>query len=98
MKNVKPVPESGPSTGTDESGPLTLQAIDVSYGSASDVFREAATGSNITLVSTSSGSATLQPGDSLTAQVKTTFEVPVFSTFTVTVVSDQVAKAFNIQA
>lgn len=82
----------------DGNVPLTLQAIDVSYGSASDVFREAATGSNITLVSTSSGSATLQPGDSLTAQVKTTFEVPVFSTFTVTVVSDQVAKAFNIQA
>ncbi len=82
----------------DGNVPLTLQAIDVSYGSASDVFREAATGSNITLVSTSSGSTTLQPGDSLTAQVKTTFEVPVFSTFTVTVVSDQVAKAFNIQA
>lgn len=82
----------------DGNVPLALQAIDVSYGPASDVFREAATGSNITLVSSSSGSATLQPGDSLTAQVKTGFSVPVFATFTVTVVTDQIAKAFNIQA
>lgn len=82
----------------DGNIPLVLQAIDVGYGSASDVFKEAAVGSNITLVSSASGGATLQPGDSLTAQVKTTFQVPVFTTFTVTVVTDQIAKAFNIQA
>jgi hypothetical protein len=45
-----------------------------------------------------SGGATMQPGDSLTAEVKTNFQVPTFATFTVTVVGDQVAKAFNIQA
>ena len=56
------------------------------------------TGANVTLVASSSGGATLQPGDSLTAKVKTNFSVPAFATFTVTVVGDQVAKAFNIQA
>jgi hypothetical protein len=30
--------------------------------------------------------------------VKTNFPVPTFATFTVTVIGDQVAKAFNIQA
>jgi hypothetical protein len=30
--------------------------------------------------------------------VKTNFQVPSFSTFTVTVIGDQIAKAFNIQA
>lgn len=82
----------------DGNVPVTLLAIDVSYGNSSDTFKETGTGANITLVSTSSGTATMQPGDSLTAQVKTSFSVPTFATFTVTIVGDSVAKAFNIQA
>jgi hypothetical protein len=82
----------------DGNIPVTLQAIDVAYGSSLDSFKELASGGNVTLLSTSSGTATMQPGDSLTALVKTTFAVPTFATFTVTVVGDQVAKAFNIQA
>ncbi len=79
----------------DGNVPVTLLAIDVSYGAGADVFKA---GGNVTVVSTSSGSTTMQPGDSLTAEVKTNFQVPTFATFTVTVVGDQVAKAFNIQA
>lgn len=82
----------------DGNIPVTLLAIDVSYDESSNTFKEGGVGSNVTLISTSSGSAIMQPGDSLTAVVKTTFQVPVFATFTVTVVGDQVAKAFNIQA
>lgn len=82
----------------DGNIPVTLQAIDVAYGSSLNSFKELATGGNVTLLSTSTGTATMQPGDSLTALVKTSFQVPTFGTFTVTVVGDQVAKAFNIQA
>jgi hypothetical protein len=82
----------------DGNVPVVLQAIDVSYGASSNSFREGGASANITLISSSSGGATMQPGDSLTARVKTNFQVPGFSTFTVTVVGDQVAKAFNIQA
>lgn len=80
----------------DGNIPVILQAIDVSYAGSANSFKT--TGANITLVSTSSGTTTMQPGDSLTAMVKTNFAVPTFATFTVTVVSDQVARAFNIQA
>ena len=82
----------------DGNVPVTLQAIEVSYGASSNSFKESGTGANVTVVSSSSGGATMQPGDSLTAKVKTNFQVPGFATFTVTVVGDQVARAFNIQA
>jgi hypothetical protein len=82
----------------DGNVPVTLQAIDVSYGASSNIFKEGGAGANVTLIASSAGGPTMQPGDSLTAQVKTNFQVPTFSTFTVTVVGDQVAKAFNIQA
>jgi hypothetical protein len=82
----------------DGNVPIKLLAIDVSYGTSSDTFNESAVPATISLLSTSSGSSTMQPGDSITADVKTTFAVPVFGTFTVTVVGDQIAKAFNIQA
>jgi flagellin-like protein len=82
----------------DGNVPVLLQAIDVSYGASTDSFKEGSSGANITLISSSSGSSTMQPGDLLTAEVKTNFQVPSFATFTVTVVGDQVAKAFNIQA
>lgn len=82
----------------DGNVPVVLQAIDVMYGSTTNVFNETGPGADITIVSSSSGSATMQPGDSLTALIKTTFQVPTFASFTVTIVGDQVAKAFNIQA
>ena len=82
----------------DGNVPVALVAIDVSYGASSNVFNESGANANITLVSSSSGTATLQPGDLLAAKVKTNFQVPSFATFTVTVVGDQVAKAFNIEA
>lgn len=83
----------------DGNVPVNLVAIDVSYGATSSVFNYTGSGAGaISLVASSSGTATMQPGDSLTAKVKTTFAVPSFATFTVTVVGDQVAKAFNIQA
>jgi hypothetical protein len=80
----------------DGNVPVSLQAIDISYGASSNAFKQSS--GNITLVASSSGGLTMQPGDSLTAVVKTSFSVPTFATFTVTVVGDQVAKAFNIQA
>ena len=78
----------------DGNVPVALSGMDVSYGSSTNHFR-LVTPANLTLIS---GAATMQPGDSLTAKMKTNFQVPTFSTFTVTVIGDQVAKAFNIQA
>jgi FlaG/FlaF family flagellin (archaellin) len=82
----------------DGNVPVTLRAVDVSYGASAAAFNVTGSGQLVSIISSSSGTATMQPGDSLTAQVKTTFEVPTFASFTVTVVGDQVAKAFNIQA
>lgn len=81
----------------DGNVPVTLLAIDVSYEAFSNTFKDV-TGGNVTVLSTTSGTSTMQPGDSLTAEIKTNFQVPTFSTFTVTVVGNSVAKAFNIQA
>jgi flagellin-like protein len=78
----------------DGNVPVALVGLDVSYGASTNHFR-ATSPANVTLIS---GSATMQPGDSLTAKVKTNFQIPSFSTFTVTVIGDQIAKAFNIQA
>jgi flagellin-like protein len=77
----------------DGNVPIVLVGMDVSYGASANHF--SVTPANMTLIS---GTATMQPGDSLTAKVKTSFPVPGFATFTVTVIGDQVAKAFNIQA
>jgi hypothetical protein len=82
----------------DGNVPVVLRAVDVSYGASSNTFVESGTNANITLISSSSGGATMQPGDSMTVKVTTSFPVPAFATFTVTVVGDQVAKAFNLQA
>jgi flagellin-like protein len=78
----------------DGNLPVALVGMDVSSGASTNHFREASP-ANVTLIS---GVATMQPGDSLTAKVKTNFQVPSFATFTVTVIGDQIAKAFNIQA
>lgn len=77
----------------DGNLPVSLLGIDVSYGASTNHFRLSP--ANLTLVS---GVAAMQPGDSLTARIKTNFPIPAFATFTVTVIGDQIAKAFNIQA
>jgi len=82
----------------DGNVPVSLLSITATYGASTNVFNATGTGSSVTLIASSSGSATMQPGDSLTARVKTNFAVPPFSTFTVTIVGDQIARAFNIQA
>jgi archaellum component FlaF (FlaF/FlaG flagellin family) len=82
----------------DGNIPIALQSIDVTYGSSTNVFVASGIKANITLLSSSAGGLSMQPGDSLTTKFKTSFAVPAFATFTVTVVGDQVAKAFNIQA
>lgn len=52
-------------------------------------------GGNLTVLS---GSTSVAPGDLLTLQFKETASVmPDFSTFTVTVVSDQIAPSFTLQ-
>lgn len=78
----------------DGNVPVVLESFSVAYGTSSNSF---SVPGNATLMGDPDGS-TLQPGDSLTAKIKTNFEVPAFSTFTVTVIGDQVAKAFNLQA
>ena len=80
----------------DGNVPLALSSFAVSYGASHNTFRFS--GSNVTVVSSPSGGTTIQPGDILTAQMTTTFPIPAFSTFTVTVVGDQLARAFNVQA
>ena len=85
----------------DGNVPITLSKFIVAYGTGSNTFSFAAVGSspaNVTLVSSPSGTPTMQPGDILTAQLTTNFLIPRFGTFTVTAVGDQLARAFNIQA
>jgi flagellin-like protein len=80
----------------DGNVPLNISAFAVSYGADLNTFRFAS--SNVTVVSSPSGGTMLQPGDSLTAQMTTNFSIPTFDTFTVTVIGDQLARAFNVQA
>ena len=80
----------------DGNVPLNITAFEVSYGPDHNTFRFSA--SNATVVSSPSGGTMLQPGDILTAQMTTNFAIPTFSTFTVTVFGDQLARAFNVQA
>jgi len=85
----------------DGNVPITLSKFVVTYGSGINTFSFVAVGSspaNVTLVSSPSGGALMQPGDILTAQMTTTFPIPEFTTFTVTAVGDQLARAFNVQA
>ena len=80
----------------DGNVPVTLSVFAVVYGPNHNTFRFSA--SNVTVISSPSGGTTLQPGDILTAQMTTNFSIPSFGTFTVTVVGDQLARAFNVQA
>ena len=84
----------------DGNVPITLSKFVVTYGSGMNTFDFAAGSSpaNVTLISSPSGGASMQPGDVLTVQMTTTFSIPQFSTFTVTAVGDQLSRAFNIQA
>jgi flagellin-like protein len=83
----------------DGNVPITLSEFTVSYNASLDTFKFVSTsGSNVTLLSSPSGGTTLQPGDILTAQMTTNFSIPSFAPFTVTVVGNQLSRAFNVQA
>jgi len=83
----------------DGNVPITLSEFTVSYNTSLDTFRFAGpSGSNLTLLSSPSGGTTLKPGDILTAQMTTNFPIPSFGAFTVTVVGNQLSRAFNVQA
>lgn len=71
----------------------TVTRLLFSYGSVSEQF---VTGQNASLIS---GSSTLVPGDLVTLKVVITgTTIPEFSTFSLTVVTDQIARAFTVQA
>jgi len=80
----------------DGNVPLTLSSFAVTFGANHNTFKFSA--SNVTVLASPSGGTTLQPGDILTAQMTTNFAIPSFSTFSVTVIGDQLARAFNVQA
>ncbi len=75
---------------------LVLQGFTVTYGTTKNLF-QFATISNASIISSGSGTSTLQPGQLLTASIKTRFVIPAFAPFTITVIADQVSKAFNVQ-
>ena len=71
----------------------TVTRLLFSFGSVSEQF---VTGQNASVVS---GSSSLVPGDLLTLKATVTgTTIPEFSTFSLTVVTDQVARAFSVQA
>lgn len=74
---------------------LLLRGFTITYGTAKNLFQF--TSGNATIISSASGSPTLQPGQLLTASIKTTFPIAAFSPFTITVIGDQLARAFNVQ-
>lgn len=77
---------------------ITLKEFTVSYNDTVNTFKFAPAGANLTLLSSPSGTDTLQPGDTLTAQMNTNFAIPAFGSFTVTAIGDQLSRAFNVQA
>src|SRR5215471_19206596 len=92
-ENVAPDGQTITFTVKNDGNVLTnVQSVAVLYGSTSNAF---VVGTNATLVA---GVAGVPPGGLLTARLRTSFAIPQFSTFTLTVVSDQVARAFNVQA
>ncbi|MDG6925634.1 MAG: hypothetical protein JRN09_03680 [Nitrososphaerota archaeon] len=82
----------------DGNVPITLSEFTVSYNNSLNTFRFAGTSSNVTVLSSPSGGTTLQPGDTLTAQMTTNFVIPAFGPFTVTAIGNQLSRAFNVQA
>ena len=81
--NVAPDGQTITFTVKNDGNVLTnLQTVSVAYGSSSGSFTF---GTNATVVASGSGGLALSPGNLL-------------STFTLTVVSDQVARAFNVEA
>ena len=82
----------------DGNVPITLSEFTVSYNSSVNTFKFPPAGSNLTLLSSPSGGDTLQPGDTLTAQMTTNFAIPAFGSFTVTAIGNELSRAFNVQA
>ncbi len=92
-ENVAPDGQTITFTVKNDGNVLTnIISVAVLYGDSSNSF---SLGSNATIVA---GGAGLIPGSMLTARLKTSFAIPPFSTFTLTVVGDQIARAFNVQA
>ncbi|MGA2663728.1 MAG: hypothetical protein ABSF83_02115 [Nitrososphaerales archaeon] len=80
----------------DGNVPINVSALAVTYGSDHNTFTFRS--SNATVISSPSGGGMMQPGDTLTVQVTTKFAIPAFGEFTVTVIGDQLSRAFNEQA
>jgi hypothetical protein len=75
---------------------VSLQGFTISQGTSNNVFQFSS--GNATLVSSSAGGTAMKPGELLTARVRVTFSMPTFSQFTLTVIGDQLARAYNVQA
>jgi flagellin-like protein len=82
----------------DGNVPITLSEFTVTYNTTVNTFKFPPAGANLTVLSSPSGGASLMPGDSITAQMNTAFSIPSFSSFTVTVIGNQLSRAFNVQA
>jgi flagellin-like protein len=72
---------------------LDVQKVLFQYGATNGTYL--LTGGNVTVLS---GAGTMEPGDVLSVQFKAPVVVPDFAAFTVTVVTQQLASAFTIQA
>ena len=74
---------------------LTISMILLDYQSTEERFAVGGTGNGSVIA----GTAQLSPGGQVTVRFTVTgVTIPDFSTFTLTVVSDQIARAFTIQA
>jgi len=72
---------------------FTISRLTFSYGSVNQNFL---IGSNVTIIS---GSPTMKPGSLIAARFKVAaISLPSLSAFTITIVADQLARAFNIQS
>src|SRR5213594_2595447 len=70
-----------------------VSSFGLAYGAATQNY---VIGNNVSLIS---GDASMKPGSLLTARFKiVTTRLPSFASFTITVVADQLARAFNVEA
>ncbi|HLQ21335.1 MAG TPA: archaellin/type IV pilin N-terminal domain-containing protein [Nitrososphaerales archaeon] len=69
-----------------------VSSFGLAYGAANQNF---VIGNNVSLIS---GDATMKPGSLLTARFKiVTTSLPSLASFTITIVADQLARAFNVE-
>jgi flagellin-like protein len=80
----------------DGNVPISLSEFTVTYNGTLNTFRFVApSGANVTVLS---GGPSMQPGQTLTAQIVTNFAIPSFSAFTLTAIGDQLSRGFNVEA